>query len=111
MLEDNPDYFSRPDAFSSAERHMKGKCIWDEDEPTWPGEDSDGDDDEAIANGMSDDDSDDVSAFHALAFGSSQRSLWDEALARIFASRTRSAGLRRPTAPFTDEANSDQSRT
>ena len=89
MLEDNPDYFRRPDAFSAAERHRKGKSLWDEDEPTWPGEEFDDEDDEAIANAMSDDDSEELSAFPAVILGIPQRSLWDEAIARIFAAKAR----------------------
>jgi hypothetical protein len=61
-----------------------------DDEPTWPG--AEYDDDEAVADGMSDDDDDDAPAspWRPATIDFEQPSLWDQAIARIFASKSRS---------------------
>ena len=59
---------------------------WDE-EPTWPG--GEYDDDETVADGMCDDDDDPPSPWMLAALGFQQPSLWDEAVARILACKSR----------------------
>jgi hypothetical protein len=61
-----------------------------DDQPTWPG--TEHDDDEGVADGMCDDDDDDRPAATWLpwALGVEQVSPWDEAIARICVSRSRS---------------------
>jgi hypothetical protein len=59
---------------------------WD-NESTWPG--TERDDDEAVADGMSDDDADPPWPWKSPVFGFQQPSPWDEALDKIFASKTR----------------------
>ena len=60
---------------------------WD-NEPTWPG--TEYDDDEAVADGMCDDDNDAPWPWMSAVLGSPQPSLWDEAISKIFASKSRS---------------------
>ena len=59
---------------------------WD-NEPTWPGSESD--DDEAVADGLSDDDNDPPWPWMSPAFAFQQPSLWDESLDKVFASKAR----------------------
>jgi len=59
---------------------------WD-NEPTWPGTECD--DDEAVADSLSDDDNDPPWPWMSPVLGFQQPSLWDEALDRIFASKSR----------------------
>jgi hypothetical protein len=68
---------------SSEDAH---KSPWD-NEPTWPG--TEDDDDEAVADGLSDDDADPPWPWKSPVFGFQQASLWDEALDKVFASKTR----------------------
>jgi hypothetical protein len=65
------------------------KNPWD-NEPTWPG--AEYDDDGAAADGMGDDDDDDAAAspWRPEILDFQQPSLWDEAVARIFACKSRS---------------------
>ena len=67
----------------SSEDAQKGP--WD-NEPTWPGTECDGD--EVVAE-MSDDDADPPWPWKSPVFGFQQASLWDEALDKVFASKSR----------------------
>ena len=62
------------------------KNPWD-NEPTWPK--AEHDDDEAVADGMSDDDHDPPWPWMSPSFGFQQPSLWDESLDKVFASKPR----------------------
>jgi hypothetical protein len=95
MTDDNTKPHQRPNMGVLGERERKyapavevKRNPWDH-EPAWPG--AEDDDDEAVADGMSDDDGDDPPPLWTSAdVGFQQPSLWDEAIARIFASRSRS---------------------
>jgi hypothetical protein len=67
---------------------IPNKNPWDDNEPTWPG--TEYDDDEAVADGMCDDDNDPPWPWMSALLASPQPSLWDEAIARILASKSRS---------------------
>jgi hypothetical protein len=87
--------YRRPNNCASAERQRRNPAAadvnpWD-NEPTWPG--AEYDDDEAVADGMGDDDDVDAPAAwqrELLAF--QQPSLWDEAITRICAYRSPRGG-------------------
>jgi hypothetical protein len=68
---------------SSEDTH---KSPWD-NEQTWPGTVCD--DDEAVADGPSDDDNDPAWPWMSPAFAFQQPSLWDEALDKVLASKSR----------------------
>ena len=59
---------------------------WDH-EPAWPGGECD--DDEVVADGMCEDDDSPPSLWPSAPLGFQQSSLWNEAIARIHASRFR----------------------
>jgi hypothetical protein len=67
---------------------VPNKNPWNDAEPTWPG--TEYDDDEAVADGMCDDDNDAPWPWMSAVLGSPQPSLWDEAISKIFASKSRS---------------------
>ena len=91
MSDDTTSPYRRPSAPNEGQRRNApavNKNPWDT-EPTWPG--TEYDDDEAVADGMSDDEGDGPHyPWRSQDFGLQQTSLWDEAIARIFAAKTRS---------------------
>jgi hypothetical protein len=74
---------ARPGEDASGEEAHKSP--WD-NEPTWPGTECD--DDESVAE-MGDDDADPPWPWKSPVFGFQQASLWDEALDKVFASKSR----------------------
>jgi hypothetical protein len=60
---------------------------WKDNEPTWPGAEYD---DEAVADGMCDDDDDPPWPWASAVLGPQQPSVWDEAIAKVFANKSHS---------------------
>lgn len=95
MSDQNANPFKRPSNCAPGEPVRKNapavspsENSWKDNEPTWPG--AEYDDDEAVADGMCDDDDDPPWPWMSAVLGPQQASLWDEAIARVFACRSRS---------------------
>ena len=93
MTNDNGNFYRNPGNCVPGERPGKhapsddaNRNPWD-NEPTWPK--AEHDDDEAVADGMSDDDHDPPWPWMSPSFGFQQPSLWDESLDKVFASKPR----------------------
>jgi hypothetical protein len=95
MSDQNTNPCRKPGNCVPGERERKNapaivpnKNPWDDNEPAWPG--AEHEDDEAVADGMCDDDNDAPWPWMSAVFGSPQPSLWDEAISRVLASKSRS---------------------
>jgi hypothetical protein len=98
MTEYNANPYQKQDGGVPGERRRQNEPAFHanknprDDEPTWPG--AEYDDDEAVTTGMGDDDDDDddapTSPWRPATIDFQQPSLWDEAIARIFARKSRS---------------------
>jgi hypothetical protein len=93
MIDHNANSYRNPSNCVPGEQQTRNapaedanKKPWD-DEPTWPEGEYD---DETVADGMCDDDVDPPSPWMSAALGFQQPSLWDEAIARILACKSRS---------------------